>query len=111
MNDERTYIRVKEDGPGGGHRGKYRESYDIPVPEDDQLREDIEDAIAGCYQLARAAHEKGLWRDEDDWTEIARRLRAWAGLDQEDDNGWKGYDANVAEERHVDALFTEDDNE
>jgi len=24
-----TYIRVKEDGPGGGHRGKYRESYDI----------------------------------------------------------------------------------
>jgi len=51
----------------------------VPVPEDDQLRDDLEAAVAACGHLARDGHDDWL-----EWRAIAERLRAWAGLDQEE---------------------------
>jgi hypothetical protein len=53
----------------------------VPVPEDDQLREDLEAAAAACGHLSRDGHDDWL-----EWRAIAMRLRACAGLDQEDDH-------------------------
>jgi len=58
----------------------------LPVPEDDQLREDImalsEWAEANYRQAIHGAHEQLL----RPYVEAARRLRVAGGLDQEDDN-------------------------
>jgi len=72
------FLSEEGDSPG--------EDYKIPVPEDDQLREDImalyEWAEATYRQAIPGAHEQML----RPYVESARRLRAAAGLDQEDDH-------------------------
>jgi len=54
----------------------------IPVPEDDQLREDLDRLTR---RTMRQTHEGLTQRDDEDFL-ASERLRAAAGLDKEDDN-------------------------
>jgi len=55
----------------------------IPVPEDDQLTQSLKDAAIALDGEADNADDPRVKRYYQD---AARGLRAWAGLDQEDDN-------------------------
>lgn len=54
------------------------EDYKLPVPEDDQLTRDL-DKLTKRYALL----DPNSRRDPEGYGDSARRLRAWAGLEEE----------------------------
>jgi len=81
MSDRYVLVRVTNGEKVVVYSEKGMKEREVPVPEDNQLREDLEDA---AIALDGKADNADLPRVKRRYQDAARRLRAWAGLDAED---------------------------